>query len=62
MKKLRKQVRSVEEKMEELKIVSRAKIVLVERGMSEKEAHEYILKEAMNSGLTKRQVAQDIID
>ncbi len=62
VKKLRKQVRSVEEKMEELKIVSRAKIVLVERGMSEKEAHEYILKEAMNSGLTKRQVAQDIID
>ena len=62
MKKLRKQVRTLEDKMEELKLVSRAKIVLVERGMSEKEAHEYIIREAMNSGLTKRQVAEDIID
>jgi response regulator NasT len=48
--------------MEELKVVSRAKIVLVERGMSEKEAHEYIIREAMNTGLTKRQVAEEIID
>ena len=62
VKKLRKQVRSLEDKMEELKVVSRAKIVLVERGMSEKEAHEYILREAMNTGLTKRQVAEDILD
>ena len=62
VKKLRKQVRTLEDKMEELKVVSRAKIVLVERGMSEKEAHEYILREAMNTGLTKRQVAEDILD
>ncbi len=61
VKKLRKQVRTLEDKMDELKVVSRAKIVLVERGMSEEEAHEYIIREAMNSGLTKRQVAEDII-
>ena len=60
--KMRKQVRTVEDKMEELKMVSRAKIMLVERGMTEKEAHEYIIREAMNNGLTKRQVAEDIID
>ena len=48
--------------MEELKIVSRAKIVLVERGMSEAEAHDYIIREAMNKGLTKKQVAEDIVD
>ena len=47
--------------MEELKVVSRAKIILVGRGMSEEEAHEHIIREAMNSGLTKRQVAEDII-
>ena len=52
----------VEEKMDELKVMSRAKIMLVEKGMSEEEAHQYILREAMNRGLTKKQVAQDIID
>jgi len=62
VKTLNRKVRSLEEKMDELKMVSRAKIVLVERGMSEKEAHEYILREAMNTGLTKRQVAEEIID
>ena len=43
-------------------VVSRAKIKLVEQGMTEEEAHEHIIREAMNSGLTKRQVAEDIID
>ena len=52
----------MEEKMNELKIISRAKIVLVQRGMSEEEAHEYIIREAMNNGLTKREVAEDILD
>ena len=48
--------------MDELKVVSRAKIMLVEKGMSESEAHEYIIREAMNRGLTKRQVAEDIVE
>ena len=59
---MRKQVRTLEEKMDELKVVSRAKIKLVEQGMTEEEAHEHIIREAMNSGLTKRQIAEDIID
>lgn len=62
MKKLKKKARTLEEKMEELKVVSRAKIVLVERGMNETEAHEYIIREAMNSGMTKRQVAEEILE
>ena len=61
VKTLHKQMRTLEDKMEELKVVSRAKIILVGRGMSEEEAHEHIIREAMNSGLTKRQVAEDII-
>ena len=60
--KMRKQVRTLEDKMDELKIVSRAKIVLIGKGMTEAEAHDYIIREAMNNGLTKRQVAEDIID
>ena len=58
-----KKLRILNEKMEELKLVSRAKIVLVEKkGMSEADAHEYIIREAMNKGLTKRQVAEEIVD
>lgn len=62
LRKVHVKLRTLNEKMEELKIVSRAKIVLVERGMSEAEAHDYIIREAMNKGLTKRQVAEDIVD
>ena len=62
LRKSQKKVRTLEEKMNELKIISRAKIVLVQRGMSEEEAHEYIIREAMNNGLTKREVAEDILD
>lgn len=62
LRKVQVKLRTLNEKMEELKIVSRAKIVLVERGMSEADAHEYIIREAMNKGLTKRQVAEDIVD
>jgi Response regulator with putative antiterminator output domain len=62
LRKTQKKLKSLNEKMEELKIVSRAKIVLVERGMSEADAHEYIIREAMNKGLTKRQIAEEIVD
>ncbi len=62
LRKVHVKLRTLNEKMEEMKIVSRAKIVLVERGMSEAEAHDYIIREAMNKGLTKKQVAEDIVD
>ena len=62
LRKVHVKLRMLNEKMEEMKIVSRAKIVLVERGMSEAEAHDYIIREAMNKGLTKKQVAEDIVD
>ena len=62
LRKVHVKLKTLNEKMEELKIVSRAKIVLVERGMSEAEAHDYIIREAMNKGLTKKQVAEDIVD
>jgi response regulator NasT len=62
LRKTQKKLHSLNEKMEELKVISRAKIMLVEKGMTESEAHEHIIREAMNSGLTKRQVAEEIID
>ena len=62
LRQAQKKIRTLTEKMDELKVVSRAKILLVERGIKESEAHEYIIREAMNRGLTKRQVAEEIVD
>ena len=58
-----KKITKLEDKMEELRIVSRAKLVLVEKkGMTEEDAQKYILKQAMDRGITKRAVAEDILD
>ena len=52
----------LEEKMEEIRLVNRAKLLLMQRrGMSESEAHRYIEKEAMNRCLRKRAIAEGII-
>lgn len=49
-------------KLDDLRIVSRAKCVLVEKKhMTEEEAHRYIEKLAMDSCITKREAAQDLI-
>ena len=61
IRKSRKQVAKLEDKMEELRLVSRAKLVLVQNGMSEEEAHEHIIRTAMNRGLSKRAVAEEIL-
>ncbi len=62
IKESKKQITKLEDKMNELRLVSRAKLVLVQRGMTEDEAHEYIIRTAMNSGLSKKAVAEDILD
>ena len=49
-------------KLEEIKLVSRAKYLLIERlGMSEQQAHRYIEKQAMDLRETKREVAESIL-
>ncbi len=54
---------SLEDKMEELRLVSKAKILLVEREhMTEDEAHRYIGKQAMNRGVSRRKIAEEILD
>lgn len=50
-------------KLDELKYVSRAKILLVEKeGLTEEEAHKKIEKTAMDYRLTRLEVAKDYID
>ncbi|MBO7622586.1 MAG: ANTAR domain-containing protein [Bacteroidales bacterium] len=62
LRRMKKKLVSLTEKMDELRLVSRAKLLLVEKGMSEKDAHEHIIREAMNRGMTKKQVAEEIVE
>ncbi len=53
---------TVEEKMEELRLVNKAKWILMERqGMKEDEAHKAILRQAMERRISKKEVAEQII-
>ena len=53
---------TVEEKIEEIRAVNRAKWLLIERlGMTEAEAHRYIEKQAMDLRQPRREVAENII-
>ena len=53
---------SVEEKIEEIRIVNRAKCLLIEQlKMTEPEAHRYIEKQAMDRCVTRRKIAEKII-
>jgi len=62
LRKNAKKVVSLEEKMEEIRLINRAKWALIEQlKMSEEDAHHYIERQAMNRGVTKRQIAESII-
>ena len=53
---------SVEEKIEEIRIINRAKCLLIEQlKMTESEAHRYIDTQAMDRCVTKRKIAENII-
>lgn len=62
LRRMEKKTASVEEKMGEIRVVNRAKLLLIsERGMNEAEAHRYIEKQAMDSCVTKRTIAESIV-
>lgn len=53
---------SIEEKMEEIRLVNRAKWILIEQlKMSESDAHRHIEKQAMDRCTSKREIAMSII-
>ena len=53
---------TLEEKMEEIRVVNRAKLLLIEElKMTEADAHRYIEKSAMDNCITKKAFAQRII-
>ncbi|MGI6140325.1 MAG: ANTAR domain-containing response regulator [Caldicoprobacterales bacterium] len=62
MKKMRTENAQLIQKIEDIRIVDRAKCILISlMSMSEKEAHRYIEKQAMDMRITKRAVAERIL-
>ena len=62
MRKSEKKALSIEEKMEEIRIVNRAKWLLIsELKMDEQGSHRYIEKQAMDRCASKKVIAEEII-
>lgn len=59
---IEKKTMSLEEKMEEIRVVNRAKWLLINYlGLTEPDAHRYIEKHAMDNCVTRSEIAKDII-
>ncbi|MFR4008733.1 MAG: ANTAR domain-containing response regulator [Christensenellales bacterium] len=53
----------LQKKIMEIRLVDRAKCLLIEnRGMTETEAHRYVEKQAMDLRITRREVAERILE
>ena len=62
LRKMEKKATTIEEKMEEIRLVNRAKWILIEQlKMTETEAHHHIEKQAMDRCTSKKEIAQGII-
>lgn len=60
--KMEKKNRSLQEKMADIRVVNRAKWLLIERHrMTEEDAHYFIEKQSMDMRLSRREVAENII-
>ncbi len=62
LRKLEQRTQPLEEKMEEIRLVNRAKWLLIsQRKMTEPDAHHYIERQAMDRCISKRAMAEEII-
>ena len=62
LRRLEKKATSIEEKMEEIRLVNRAKWILIEQlKMTEPDAHRHIEKQAMDRCTSRKEVALGII-
>ena len=62
MRQMQARQATVEEKIEEIRLVNRAKWLLIEcLSMTEPEAHRYIEKQSMDERISTREVAENII-
>ena len=52
----------LQEKLTDMSVISRAKLLLIEKtGMTEEEAHHTLEKDAMDAGITRRKAAEYVI-
>lgn len=62
LRRMERKTASLEEKMQEIRIVNRAKLILIEQlKVTEAEAHRFIEKQAMDRCVTRRSIAEMII-
>ena len=62
LRKLESKATTIEEKMEEIRLVNRAKWILIEQlKMTEEDAHHHIEKQAMDRCCSKKEIALGII-
>ena len=62
LRRMEQKTASIEEKMEEIRIINRAKLLLMEQlKMTEQEAHRFIEKQAMDRCVTRITIAQSIL-
>lgn len=62
LSKMEKKQKTLQEKMTDIRMVNRAKWLLIEHHhMSESDAHYYIEKQAMDTRLSRREIAESII-
>ena len=63
MREYEKLLRTAREKLEETRVVDKAKFLLIEREhMTEGEAHRLIGKQAMDNGITRKKIAERILE
>ena len=63
LRKLEKKSVTLEDKIQEIRLVNRAKWILISRdGLTEDEAHHRIEKLAMDRCVTKREIAEEILE
>ncbi len=63
IKNIQKQNIKLTKKIEDIKIIDRAKCILISHlNMNEEEAHKYIEKKAMNTRMSKRHISQNILN
>ena len=62
LRRMEQKTASIEEKMAEIRLVNRAKCLLIERrSMTEQEAHRYLEKQAMDRCTSRRVIAEELI-
>ena len=63
MHRLERQLQAARDRAEEIRLIDKAKMLLIEKHhMTEDEAHRYIGKEAMDHGLTRRLIAERLLE